>query len=62
VRGIRSALAAGMKVIGIATTNSEEMLHEAHVVIKSFRELKPADVFKLFNLRDFTFHDSQVGK
>jgi beta-phosphoglucomutase len=47
IRGIRSGLSAGMKVIAITTTNPYEKLGEAHFIINSFRELKPADILKL---------------
>jgi beta-phosphoglucomutase family hydrolase len=47
VRGIKSARAAGTRVIGITTTNSKEELSLAHHIIESFNELKIRDLFKL---------------
>jgi len=47
VRGIKSARAAGTKVIGIATTNSKDELLLAHHVIESFNELMISDLHEL---------------
>jgi beta-phosphoglucomutase len=44
VRGIRSGLAAGMKVIGITTTNPAGMLGETHHIIGNFYELTPLTI------------------
>lgn len=46
--GIRSALNAGMKVIGITTTHSKEELKETHITIKNFTEISYSEIIKLF--------------
>ncbi len=39
VFGIQSALAAGMKVVGITSTFSVDKINQADIIIKSFREI-----------------------
>jgi beta-phosphoglucomutase-like phosphatase (HAD superfamily) len=39
VAGIKSAKAAGMKVIGLTTTHNAEDLKEADMIIKDYREI-----------------------
>ena len=46
--GIRSARAAGMRVLGVATTYSSERLHEADVVLSSLAGASPAAVLAKF--------------
>ena len=41
VAGIRSAKAAGMKVIGLTTTHAREDVHEADFIIKDYTEITP---------------------
>lgn len=45
--GIESGLAAGMKVIGIATTHRPEELTHTHLVVKDFTELSYEKVLSL---------------
>lgn len=45
--GIKSALNAGMKVVGITTTHSPEELNGTHLVINNFRELNIARLKQL---------------
>ena len=40
--GIASALAAGMKIVGITTTHTAAELTNVHLVVKDFREVTPA--------------------
>jgi beta-phosphoglucomutase len=42
--GIRAAKAAGMEVIGITTTDTEDELRTADKVITSFRDISPATI------------------
>lgn len=39
IAGIRSAKAAGMKVVGLTTTHTAEDVHEAGIVIKDYTEI-----------------------
>ena len=39
--GVRSARAAGMRVLGLATTYPFDKLHEADCIIQSFEQLTP---------------------
>jgi beta-phosphoglucomutase family hydrolase len=39
IAGIRSAKAAGMKVVGLTTTHTREDVHEADLIIKDYTEL-----------------------
>ena len=41
VNGIRSGKAAGAKVIGIATTFPRNIIHEADLIVDSYKELSP---------------------
>lgn len=47
VSGIRSAQAAGMKVIGIATTHEAAEIQKADKVVKDFTAQSPAELFQL---------------
>jgi beta-phosphoglucomutase family hydrolase len=47
VAGVRSAKAAGMKVVGLTTTHTAEDLHEADKIIKDYTEI---DVTALYQL------------
>lgn len=49
VHGVKSAKAAGMKVIAITTTNSRENLKEADLIIDSFHELDLEIITRLFD-------------
>jgi len=49
VFGIQSALAAGMKVIGITTTFSAEIIKNAHLIINSFKEVNVERIKSLIN-------------
>lgn len=41
VNGIRAGKASGAKVIGIATTFSRDVIHEADLIIESYEEINP---------------------
>ncbi len=45
--GVASALAAGMKVIAVATTHTHEELRHAHRVVEDFRGLRVGDIREL---------------
>jgi beta-phosphoglucomutase len=47
--GITSALAAGMKVVGMTTTHPAEELGRAHIVIADFRKITAADLASLIS-------------
>jgi beta-phosphoglucomutase len=47
--GIASALAAGMKVVGVTTTHTAEELGRAHLVVKDFREITAEDFARLIS-------------
>lgn len=47
--GIKSAISAGMKVVGITTTHRKEELKMTNLVIKDFTEILYQDIEKLFN-------------
>lgn len=47
--GIQSALAAGMKVIGITTTFSAEKIKCAHLIINTFKEIDIEKIKSLMN-------------
>jgi beta-phosphoglucomutase len=49
VFGIQSALAAGMKVIGITATFSAEIIKNAHLIINSFKEVNVERIKSLIN-------------
>jgi HAD superfamily hydrolase (TIGR01509 family) len=46
VAGIRSAKAAGMRVLGLATTYPLEKLHDADAVVETFEDLTPEAAVK----------------
>lgn len=46
--GIRSALIAGMKVIGVTTTHSKEELSNTHIIVNDFTHISYNDIVKLF--------------
>jgi beta-phosphoglucomutase len=46
--GVQSALSAGCKVIGVATTHTAEELANTNLVIQDFTNLSLADLEKLF--------------
>ena len=47
VAGVRSAKAAGMKVVGLTTTHTAEDLHEADKIIKDYTEITIDDLYQL---------------
>jgi len=47
VAGVRSAKAAGMKVVGLTTTHTAEDLHEADTVIKDYTEITLTNIYQL---------------
>ena len=47
VRGIQSALSAGMKVIGITTTNPAHIIREANLIIDSYSDITPDKLCEL---------------
>ncbi len=47
--GIRAAVAAGMKVIGVSTTYPPEQLIEAHVVLPDLQRISPDHLERLFS-------------
>ncbi len=47
VAGVRSAKAAGMKVVGLTTTHTAEDLHEADKIIKDYTEINVTDLYEL---------------
>jgi beta-phosphoglucomutase len=47
VAGVRSAKAAGMKVIALTTTHAAEDLKEAGMVIKDYTEISLTDLYRL---------------
>lgn len=49
VAGIRSAKAAGMKVIGITTTHTAEEIQEAHKVIQDYTQITTRDLEELMH-------------
>lgn len=46
--GVESALAAGMRVVGVSTTHTPEELSPAHLVISGFKSLTVGDIARLF--------------
>jgi beta-phosphoglucomutase len=47
IAGVRSAKAAGMKVVALTTTHTNEDLHEADKIIKDYTEISFADLLQL---------------
>ena len=47
VAGVRSAKAAGMKVVGLTTTHTAEDLHEADKIIKDYTEIDIESLYQL---------------
>ncbi len=47
VAGVRSAKAAGMKVVALTTTHTKEDLHEADVIIKDYTEINLSTLLQL---------------
>jgi beta-phosphoglucomutase family hydrolase len=47
VAGVRSAKAAGMKVVALTTTHTAEDLHEADKIIKDYTEITIEDLYQL---------------
>lgn len=47
--GIKSAISAGMMVVGVTTTHRKEELNMTNLVIKDFTEISYQDIEKLFN-------------
>jgi len=47
VAGVRSAKAAGMKVVGLTTTHTAEDLHEADKIIKDYTDITLTDIYQL---------------
>jgi beta-phosphoglucomutase len=47
VKGIESAKGAGMKVVGVATTNPPEMIRHTDLVIDNFTQLEPEQLYTL---------------
>ncbi len=47
VAGVRSAKAAGMKVVGLTTTHTAEDLYEADKIIKDYTEINVTDLYEL---------------
>ena len=46
--GIKSALHAGMKVIGVTTTHTKEELSHTHMTVHDFTQISYNDIIKLF--------------
>ena len=49
LKGIESAKSAGMKVVGLATTNPSEIISHTDLVIKDFSEIEPLQLYKLLD-------------
>ena len=46
--GIQAAIAAGMKVVAVATTHGIDQLSKAHLAVKSLEKIKVDELYKLF--------------
>ncbi len=49
LKGIESAKSAGMKVVGLATTNPPEIIRHTDLVIDDFTHLEPEQLYKLLD-------------